>query len=134
MTLDFDEAVMKVFNRAVEPALEADDLTIGENISPFKSIKIAFEGYAEDEDGDDDYSSLSFVMYVHRDTGKKGFVFPEHVVTGWGIILSRDEEEVTIYGWYSSEMGDWEVILEPEIDPATGMTVEGITNTRISML
>ena len=134
MTLNFDGTVMKVFNRAVEPALEADDLTIGENISPFQSIKIAFEGYAEDEDGDDDYSSLSFVMYVHKDAGTKGFIFPEHELTGWGIILSREEEEVTVFGWYSSEMRDWEVILEPEIDPATGMTVEGITNTLNSML
>lgn len=129
MTLSFDETVMAVFNRAVLPALEQDDLTIGEDISPFPSIKIAFEGYAEDDDGDDDYESLSFMMYVHKDSNKKGFKFPQHEETSWGIILSRDEEEVSICGWFNSAIGDWEVILDPDIDPATGMTIEGIKET-----
>jgi hypothetical protein len=127
MTMRFDEVVMAVFDRAIKPALAHNRLIIGENLSPFPSIKIAFDGYAEDEDGDDDIGSLSFVMYVHKGSKQQSFYFPEHKKTGWDMILSRDEEEVTIFGWFSSETGAWEVILTPEIDPNTGMTIEGIT-------
>lgn len=134
MALIFNEVVVNVFNHAIKPALANQQLIAGENISPFPPIKIAFDGYAEDEGGDEDYNSLSFVMYVHKGSGQKGFKFPEHEVTGWGMILSRDEEEVSIYGWFNSEIGNWEAILDPEIDPNTEMTIDGITEILSSLI
>ncbi len=93
MTMDFYEVAKAVFDRAVKPVLANDELIRGENISPFPSVKIAFESYAEDDDGDEDYRSLSFVMYVHKRSNQKGFKFPEHKEAGWGLILSRDCEQ-----------------------------------------
>ena len=77
-----------------------DDLRVGRDISPFPELKIAFDGYAEGDDGDDE-SKLSFAVYIHKDADKDGFVFPEHDDVVWHV-LHRPTEEICHFVWFDS--------------------------------
>ena len=97
---------------------DEEALEIGENISNISEIKIIFDGYADleyyNDDGDyryveaGDTNMESYVIFIHKDSGKEGFVFPEHEMTPWGLI-HRPEEEVCIYAWYNVEEDSWEI-------------------------
>ena len=94
------------------------DLTVGENISDIPEVKIIFDGYADleyyNDDGDyryveaGDTNMESYAIFIHKDSAKEGFVFPEHEMTPWGLI-HRPEEEVCIYAWYNVEDDDWQI-------------------------
>ena len=64
-------------------------------------VKIIFDGYGykEETNTEDDLNSISFAVFVHKDslTGKP---FPEHEQTPFALI-HRLEEEVCIYCWYN---------------------------------
>ena len=45
-----------------------------ENISIFKELKVAFDGYSEDTT----QNSRSYVTYIHKNAYEDGFIFPEH--------------------------------------------------------
>lgn len=83
---------------------EADsyDFQVGEDISPYPEIKIAFDGYAEDDDGNENRSQLSFALYIHADATTDGFTFPSHEYE-FGILSHRPFVEVYHNVWYDYE-------------------------------
>ena len=96
---------------------DPDEPTIGENISDIPEIKIIFDGYGdleEEIDGEYVYTERgnknmeSYAIFIHKDSGKKDFVFPEHDLTPWALI-HRPKEEVCIYAWYDVEHDDWSI-------------------------
>lgn len=70
-------------------------------------VKIIFDGYGEDDDGNADKNSVSFAVFVHKDSllGE----FPPHDITPWALI-HRPKEEVCIWVWYDVEEDHVEVI------------------------
>lgn len=66
----------------------------------YPGIKIVFDGYGEDGNGNPLYNFESYMVFIHLDSLKKG-VFPEHEIIPinvWGVI-HRPAEEVCIYCW-----------------------------------
>lgn len=88
---------------------EADsyDFYVGEDISPYPQVKIAFDGYAEDEDGEADESSMSFAVYIHKDANTDGFCFPDHEIA-YGAVLHRTSEEVYLIVWFDANDGSFD--------------------------
>lgn len=74
--------------------------------TPF-GVKIIFDGYGEDEEGEEDTNSLSFAVFVHKDSVNNEF--PPHDITPWALI-HRPKEEVCIWVWYDVEEDHMEVI------------------------
>ena len=96
---------------------DVDDLRIGENISDIPEVKIIFDGYGdleiENEDGFEykeggNTNLESYAIFIHKDSGKPYFEFPEHDMTPWALI-HRPKEEVCIYAWYDVEHDDWSI-------------------------
>ena len=126
---------MKTFEEYIECHLEnmwrdPDDLVIGNNISDLSEIKIIFDGYG-DLDTEDEYieggnkNMESYAIFIHKDSGKEDFEFPEHQLTPWALI-HRPKEEVCIYAWYDVEQDYWEILpLEDRLDGCT-MTEEDV--------
>jgi hypothetical protein len=109
---------------------DPDDLVIGDNISDLSEIKIIFDGYG-DLDTEDEYieggnkNMESYAIFIHKDSGKEDFEFPEHQLTPWALI-HRPKEEVCIYAWYDVEQDYWEILpLEDRLDGCT-MTEEDV--------
>ena len=83
-----------------------DDLPeLGENISVIPAIKIAFDGYQEDDDGIEDLNEQSFAVYIHKCSGDENFIFPEHEKTAWSVV-QRPAEEICHFVWVSIEYGE----------------------------
>ena len=115
--IDYDR-----YNEIIQKLLDAmwrdpDNLEIGENISDIPEVKIIFDGYGdleiENEDGYEykeggNTNMESYAIFIHKDSGKKDFVFPEHELTPWALI-HRPKEEVCIYAWYDVENDDWSI-------------------------
>jgi len=136
---------MKTFEEYIECHLEnmwrdPDDLVIGNNISDLSEIKIIFDGYG-DLDTEDEYieggnkNMESYAIFIHKDSGKEDFEFPEHQLTPWALI-HRPKEEVCIYAWYDVEQDYWEILpLEDRLDGCAMteddvMEILDILNTR----
>ena len=100
-----DETIEKWVRITMDEA-DSSDFRVGADISPYPEIKIAFDGYAEDDDGDDDKSKLSFAVYIHKDADTDGFVFPEHDVVR--AVVHRPSEEVYHNVWYHREIDDFD--------------------------
>ncbi|MDC0069413.1 hypothetical protein OAL10_11595 [Gammaproteobacteria bacterium] len=81
---------------------DLDDLQEGVNISPYQELKIAFDGYAEDEDEFEDLNIESYAVYIHKEAASVGFVFPEHASTPWAIV-QRPSDELCHFVWYDKE-------------------------------
>ena len=115
--IDYDR-----YNEIIQKLLDVmwrdpDELEIGENISDISEVKIIFDGYGdleEEIDGEYVYTERgnknmeSYAIFIHKDSGKKDFVFPEHDLTPWALI-HRPKEEVCIYAWYDVENDDWTI-------------------------
>lgn len=91
---------------------DEERLEIGENICDIPEIKIIFDGYG-DLDGETyieqgNKNMESYAIFIHKDSAKEGFEFPEHDMTPWGLI-HRPDEEVCIYAWYNVEEDEWEI-------------------------
>ena len=92
---------------------DPDELEIGEDISDIPEVKIIFDGYG-DLETEDDYiergnkNMESYAIFIHKDSGKENFQFPEHELTPWALI-HRPEEEVCIYAWYDVEADEWSI-------------------------
>ena len=83
-----EEWVLRSISRNV------DDLPdVGENISIIPEVKIAFDGYQEDDDGIEDLNEQSFAVYIHKCSGDENFIFPEHEKTAWAV-RHRPAEEI----------------------------------------
>ena len=101
------EQIIEQWVAAARAAVDTDDLQIGENISTHPAIKIAFDGYGEDDDGVEDLDRESYVVYIHRDAATAGFTFPEHQRTAWAIV-QRPAEEVCHTVWFNAADGLFE--------------------------
>jgi hypothetical protein len=137
----FEEMVVKILeNREWD-----DELDYGENISPISEIKIAFDGYGdletENEDGSYEYVEHgntdleSYAIYIHKESAKRGFEFPEHEVASFtfgSMVIHRPKEEVCLFAWRSKhEDGGWywDVIpLEDRLDSDNTMTTTEVMN------
>ena len=71
-------------------------------------IKIIFDGYGEDDDGNPDLATESYAVFIHKDSLDLE-EFPPHELTPWALI-HRPKEEVCIYCWYDADTGDVDVI------------------------
>jgi hypothetical protein len=98
------DQIIEQWVAAARAAADTDDLQIGENISTHPAIKIAFDGYGEDDDGVEDLGRESYVVYIHRDAATPGFVFPEHERTAWAIV-QRPADEVSHTVWFNAAEG-----------------------------
>ena len=97
---------------------DPDDLEIGRDISDIPEVKIIFDGYGdletEDEEGNYVYKEggntnmESYAIFIHKDSGKKDFEFPEHDMSPFGL-YHRPNEEVCIYAWYDVANDDWTI-------------------------
>jgi hypothetical protein len=101
------EQIIEQWVAAARAAADTDDLQIGENISTHPAIKIAFDGYGEDDDGVEDLDRESYVVYIHRDAATPGFVFPEHERTAWAIV-QRPADEVSHTVWFNAAEGHFD--------------------------
>jgi hypothetical protein len=98
------EQIIENWVAAARAGTDTNNLEIGVNISPYPTVKIAFDGYAEDDDGVEDLDRESYVVYIHRDAVTPGFVFPEHERTAWAIV-QRPADEVSHTVWFNAAEG-----------------------------
>ncbi len=99
-----DEMLQYFLEKARE---NTDHLEVGENISTISELKIIFDGYGEDpESGKEDYDNELYAFFIHKDSLKKDFVFPEHETTPWALI-HRPDEEICLSAWYSNVDSMW---------------------------
>jgi len=98
------EQIIEKWVAAARAGTDTNNLEIGVNISPYPTVKIAFDGYAEDDDGVEDLDRESYVVYIHRDAATPGFVFPEHERTAWAIV-QRPADEVGHTVWFNAAEG-----------------------------
>jgi hypothetical protein len=98
------EQIIEKWVAAARAGTDTNDLEIGVNISPYPTMTIAFDGYAEDDDGVEDLDRESYVVYIHRDAASSGFVFPEHERTAWAIV-QRPADEVCHTVWFNAAEG-----------------------------
>ena len=119
-------------------------LDIGEDLSPISGIKVAFDGYGDletqNEDGEYEYvehgntNMESYAIYIHKDSAKRGFVFPEHEVfqfTFGGMVQHRPDEEVCLFAWheYKEEEDRWVwyiIPLEDRLAEDNSLTAEQV--------
>jgi len=74
-----------------------------------KGVKIIFDGYGynEDTDEEDDLNTMSFAVFVHKNSLTEEF--PEHEQTPWALI-HRPKEEVCIWCWYDENADQVDII------------------------
>ena len=135
--MDYDyKRYCEILQNLMEAAwIDRDELEIGEDISDQPEIKIIFDGYGdleEEIDGEYVYTERgnknmeSYAIFLHKDSLKDDFVFPEHD-TAWNMIIHRPKEEVCLYAWFDVEADSWEFIeLENRIDQDNTMTAEDV--------
>ncbi len=72
-------------------------------------VKIIFDGYGynEETDTEDDLNTLSFAVFVHKDSLTEDF--PPHQETPWALI-HRPKEEVCIWCWYDKNNDEVTII------------------------
>jgi hypothetical protein len=123
----FSELVEKHFDCSDAAFIHPDDLVIGENLSPFPEVKLTFEGFGDLETDDDyveggDTNMRSFVLFIHKNSHKENFEFPEHEVAAFTfgrMIMHRPKEELHVYGWYDAKYESWYINTEG-VCPAKG--------------
>lgn len=116
-------------------------LDIGEDLSPISEIKVAFDGYGdletESEYIEQGNTNLeSYAIYIHKNSGKRGFVFPEHdsySFTFGNLVQHRPSEEVCLFAWHEFIDDDtgwsWHIIpLEDRLTEDNSMTAEEIVD------
>lgn len=131
--------------KLLENRIWDEEPDIGENISPIKAIKMAFDGYGDLEtevEGEYEYvehgneNMESYAIYIHKDSAKRDFEFPEHETfqfTFGGMIQHRPAEEVCLFAWHEFiDNGDttgwtWHIIpLEDRLSEDNTMTAEQV--------
>jgi hypothetical protein len=118
-----DELDYDLYYRVVQLLIDTmwrdqEDLEIGRDISDIPAVKIIFDGYGdlEDEDENGEYryteggnkNMESYALFIHKDSAKPDFVFPEHELSPW-CLIHRPEEEVCIHIWYDVENDEWSI-------------------------
>ena len=115
---DYDKYIEIVTNILESAWIDRDDLVRGEDISDLPEVKVIFDSYGdlEDEDENGEYryteggntNMESYAIFIHKDSGKENFEFPEHDMSPFGL-YHRPEEEVCIYAWYDVEADEWSI-------------------------
>ena len=118
-----DELDYDLYYRVIQLLIDVmwrdqEDLEIGRDISDIPAVKIIFDGYGdlEDEDENGEYryteggnkNMESYALFIHKDSAKPDFVFPEHELSPW-CLIHRPEEEVCIHIWYDVENDEWSI-------------------------
>lgn len=90
-----------IFDGEGEPGDDSGDVPNG--------VKIIFDGYGynEETDGQDDHNTLSFAVFVHKNSLTDDF--PPHELTPWALI-HRPKEEVCIWAWYDVNADEVSII------------------------
>jgi len=101
------EQIIEKWVAAARAVTDTNNLEVGVNISQLQAVKIAFDGYAEDDDSIEDLDRESYAVYIHRDAATAGFTFPEHQRTAWAIV-QRPAEEVCHTVWFNAAEGYFE--------------------------
>lgn len=129
MTYDY-----KRFSEIVEHILETawrypDELIIGENISDYSEVKVIFNKYGfNDETVEDDSETVEeHCVFIHIQSGVKGFKFPEHDISPFGLI-HRPKEEVCVHAWFLKNLARSEQEIEDNENEGT-WEVEDLENT-----
>jgi hypothetical protein len=123
----FGDLVEKHFVRSNVAFIQPDDLLMGENLSPFSEVKLTFEGYGDLETEEDyveggDTDMRSFALFIHKNSHKENFEFPEHEVAAFTfgrMLIHRPKEELHVYGWYDAKEKSWYINTEG-VDRAKG--------------
>jgi hypothetical protein len=89
-----------------EARTQADSFVVGEDISPIPELKIIFDGFAEDDNGEEDQSNESYALFIHKDALNKNFVFPKHEVAPWSLV-HRPDQEIWLHAWYDATDNYW---------------------------
>ena len=101
------EQIIEKWVAAARAVTDTNNIEVGANISQLPAVKIAFDGYAEDDDGIEDLDRESYAVYIHRDAATAGFTFPEHQRTAWAIV-QRPAEEACHIVWFNAADGFFE--------------------------
>lgn len=106
-----------------------DELVIGENISDFFEVKVIFNKYGfNDETGEEDNKNVEeYCVFIHLHSGVKGFKFPEHDMSPFGLI-HRPKEEICVHAWFLKNPAQTEQEIEDDENEGT-WEVEDIENT-----
>lgn len=78
-----------------------------------EGIKIIHDGYAMDDDGNEDEDQLCYAIFVHRDSLDHDF--PDHD-TASGLIIHRPSEEACFSVWLDLATGTDQEINEPSTE------------------
>ena len=101
------EQIIEKWVAAARAGTDTNNLEVGVDISPLPAVKIAFDGYAEDDDGIEDLDRESYAVYIHRNAAAPGFIFPDHQRTAWAIV-QRPADEVCHTVWFNAAEGYFE--------------------------
>jgi len=128
----FSNLIEKHFELSCVSDIDYDELEIGENLSDIREVKLTFEGFGdletENEDGEYIYEEggntdmRSFCLFIHKNSGKEDFEFPEHEVfafTFGRMIQHRPKEELHVYAWYDVNATEWYIVTEG-VNPGKG--------------
>ena len=70
---------------------------IGENISFLPEIKIAFDGYSEDDDEIEDLNEQSFAVYIYKCSGDENFISQSTKRPHGQSYIGQPKKFVTLY-------------------------------------
>jgi len=104
----------------------AEGMDVGLNISTRKAVKIAFDGYGETDEGEEDLDMESYAVYIHKDALGDNFEFPEHSETAWAVV-QRPEEEVCHHLWFNVTSDVFEGPDLSEAVEGTSLTIDQVT-------
>jgi len=111
--------IIKKWVKTFMKTMDKGDLEVGDDSgnTPF-GVKIIFDGYAEDDDGNPTKESMSFAVFVHKDSLKKEF---KEYETNRGMLCHRPKEECYINCWYDSEEDNLDIttFIEDKTDDCT---------------
>lgn len=66
------------------------------------SIRILFDGYREDDNGNEDESQRCYAVFVHKDSLEEDFTFPEQESFG-NLVVHQPQEQGVYYVWTDAE-------------------------------
>lgn len=101
----FDKCIMAILN----DRFYTEENIIGEDLSDTSGVKVIFDGYGENDDGEPNENMESYAVFIHKDAGNPEFEFPEHE-SAWNMIIHRPREEVCVYAWKDVENDTWDII------------------------
>lgn len=113
-----EEWVRNFLATSLDAGTDIDEFSVGDSDGEVpEGIKIIFDGYGEDDDGNDNKNDLSFAVFIHKESVNG--VFPEHDYV-YNMIIHRLTEEMHFWVWY--EVDTDQILVVPDVEFAeTGM-------------